>query len=92
MVAGDAGTIFYDQENVGAFLPSGFRIAVYDVTAADWVDLGDLSQRSRFAVEDASRVLDGSGRILVKITASGIPAAMGQVSVFVGARVAGVVP
>ena len=92
VVAGDAGTIFYDQENVGAFLPSGFRIAVYDVTAADWVDLGDLSQRSRFAVEDASRVLDGSGRILVKITASGIPADMGQVSVFVGARVAGVVP
>ena len=92
VVGTDAGTIFYDQENVGAFLPSGFRLAVYDVSAADWVDLGDLSQRSRFEVEDASRVLDGSGRILVKISASGIPAAMGQVSVFVGARVAGVVP
>jgi hypothetical protein len=92
VVAGDAGTIFYDQENFGAFLPDGFRLAVYDVVAADWVDLGDLSQRSRFEVDDAPRVLDSSGRILVKITGSGIPAALGQVTVFAGARVVGVMP
>jgi len=92
IVAGDAGTIFYDQENFAAFLPDGFRLAVFDVIGADWVDLGDLSERSRFEVDDATRVIDSSGRILVKITGSGIPAALGQVSVFAGARVAGVVP
>jgi hypothetical protein len=92
ILAGDASTIFYDQENVGAFLPSGYRVAVYDVVAADWVDLGDLSERSRFDVADASRVLDPAGRILVKVTGSGIPAALGQVPVFAGARVAGVMP
>jgi hypothetical protein len=92
VVAGDAGTIYYDQENVGAFLPAGFRIAIFDAVAGDWMDLGSLSERSRFDVEDATRVLDESGRILVKITASDIPVALGQVSVFAGARVAGVVP
>lgn len=92
ILANEASTIFYDQENFGAFLPSGFRVAVYDVVAADWVDLGDLSERSRFDVADPSRVLDPAGRILVKVTGSGIPAALGQVSVFAGARVAGVMP
>jgi hypothetical protein len=92
ILAGDAGTIFFDQENVGAFLPSGFRVAVYDVVAADWVDLGDAAERSRFDVADASRVLDPAGRILVKVTGSGIPAALGRVSVFAGVRVSGAMP
>ena len=91
IVASDPGTIFYDQENVGAFLPSGFRLAVFDTAAGDWVDLGDLSQRSRFDVDDPGRVLDAAGRLLVKISGTGIPAANGQVSVFAGARIAGVV-
>ncbi|HTI30198.1 MAG TPA: hypothetical protein VL687_07565 [Methylomirabilota bacterium] len=91
IVASDPGTIFYDQENVGAFLPKGFRLAVYDTVAGDWFDLGDLSQRSRFDVDDPARVLDPSGRLLVKISATGIPADMGQISIFAGARVSGVV-
>ena len=92
VVASEASTIYYDQENLGAFMPDGFRIAIYDVAAADWVDLGDLSERSRFDVTDAARVLDSAGRILIKITGSGIPAALGQVQVFAGARISGVVP
>src|SRR4029079_16746884 len=91
IVASDPGTIFYDQENVGAFLRKGFRLAVYDTVAGDWLDLGDLSQRSRFDVDDPARVLDASGRLLVKISATGIPAEMGQISIFAGARVSGVV-
>lgn len=91
IVASDAGTIFYDQENVGAFLPKGFRLAVYDTTAAEWFDVGDLSQRSRFDIDDPARVLDASGRLLVKITGTGVPAETGQMSVFAGARVSGVV-
>ncbi|MBA3689035.1 MAG: hypothetical protein H0W81_09430 [Chloroflexi bacterium] len=91
VVAGDAGTILFDQENVGAFQTTGFRVAVYDTTAADWVDLGDLSQRSRFDVPDPTRVLDSSGRLLVKVTGSSVPAATGQMAIFAGARVTGVV-
>jgi hypothetical protein len=91
IVASDAGTIFYDQENVGAFLPKGFRLAVYDTIAAEWFDVGDLSQRSRFDIDDPARVLDASGRLLLKITGTGVPTETGQMSVFAGARVSGVV-
>jgi len=91
IAANDAATVFYDQENVGAFLADGFRAAVYDTVASEWVDLGDLSLGSRFEVPDPSRVLDASGRLQVKVTGSGVPAAAGQFPVFVGARVTGVV-
>jgi hypothetical protein len=88
--AGDPTAILLDQQNVGAFLPAGFRIAVYDTAHADWVDLGDLSQRSRFDVPDPGHVLDPAGRILVRITGSGAPKGFGQVGVFAGAHVTGV--
>ncbi|MEO8638741.1 MAG: hypothetical protein ABI458_02355 [Chloroflexota bacterium] len=91
IAASDAATVFYDQENVGAFLVDGFRVAVYDMVAAEWVDLGDLSLGSRFEVSDPTRVLDSSGRLQLKITGSGVPPAAGQFPVFVGARVTGVV-
>jgi hypothetical protein len=91
IAASDAATVFYDQENVGAFLADGFRVAVYDTVAAAWVDLGDLSLGSRFDVADPTRVLDSAGRMQIKVTGSGIPAATGQLPLFVGARVTGVV-
>jgi hypothetical protein len=91
IAASDAATVFYDQENVGAFLADGFRVAVYDSVASEWVDLGDLSLGNRFEVPDPTRVLDASGRLQIKITGSGVPAATGQFPVFVGARVTGVV-
>jgi hypothetical protein len=91
IVAGEAGTVLFDQENVGAFLPKGYRIAVYDVAAADWVDLGDLSTKSRFDVTDPADVLDATGRILVRISGSGIPAEVGTMQVYASARVTGVI-
>jgi hypothetical protein len=91
IAASDAVSVFYDQENVGAFLADGFRVAVYDAVASEWVDLGDLSLGSRFEVANPTRVLDSSGRLQVKVTGSGIPAAAGQFPVFVGARITGVV-
>jgi hypothetical protein len=88
--AGDPTAILLDQQNVGAFLPAGFRIAVFDVAHADWADLGDLSQRSRFEVPNTAQVLDPAGRILVRVTGSGVPKDFGQVGVFAGALVTGV--
>lgn len=90
IAATDPSAIFFDQENVGAVLPKGYRMAVWNLQASDWVDLGDLSLRSRFDVVSAGDVLDPAGRILVRISGSGIPSDFGQVSVFAGARVSGV--
>jgi len=91
VVGTDPSTIFFDQENMGVFLPKGYRVAVYDTVAGEWLDLGDLSVRSRFDVEDPTRVLDGAGRLLVKVTGTGVPADVGQMSIFAGARVSGVI-
>jgi hypothetical protein len=43
-------------------------------------------------MEDPARLLDASGRILIRISASGIGAEMGQTSVFASAVVEGIVP
>jgi hypothetical protein len=91
IVGNDPSTIFFDQENVGGFLPKGYRLAVYDTVAGEWLDLGDLSGRSRFDVEDPTRVFDAAGRLLVKVTGTEVPAEMGQISIFAGARVSGVI-
>jgi hypothetical protein len=64
---------------------------VYDTVARAWLDIGDLSLSSRFEVEDPTRVLDGAGRMRVKVTGTGVPADMGQQSIFAGARISGVV-
>jgi hypothetical protein len=91
IAASDPGAILYDQEDVGPFLASGYRIAVYDTAAAAWVDLGDLSVRSRFEVTDPLHVIDAAGRILVRIVGSGLPDDFAPSSVFAGARVNGVI-
>jgi len=91
IAAQDPGTILLDQPNFAALLPSGYRMAVYDTVAAEWIDLGALSERNRFDVAEPSHVVDAAGRILVRISGTGVPPDVGQVSVFAGASVAGVI-
>jgi len=91
IAAQDPGTIFFDQPNFAALFPSGYRMAVYDVVAAEWIDLGDLSIRSRFDAAEPSHVIDGAGRILLRISGTGVPVDFGQIQVFAGASVAGVI-
>ena len=74
IVASDAATVFYDQENVGAFLGDGYRVAVYDTVAAEWIGLGDYrwAAGSRWPTRPGCSIL---GRLQVKITGPGVPAA-----------------
>ncbi len=93
LIAGnDPGMIFYDQQNLGSLLPAGYRMAVYDGAAAEWLDVGDLSVKSRYEMEDPARFLDEAGRILVRISGSGIGDEVGQISVFASAVVEGIIP
>jgi len=92
LIAGnDPGVIFYDQENLGGFLPAGYRMAAYDVVDGAWVDVGDLSLTSRFEVDDPTRVIDGAGRILLRISGTGIGPEVGQIPVFASAILEGVI-
>ncbi|MGH2454723.1 MAG: hypothetical protein ACRDHD_00470 [Candidatus Limnocylindria bacterium] len=86
----DEGMIVWDQPNLRSVLPDGFRLGAYDLVAEEWIDIGDLSQDSRFEVAEPSRLLDAAGRILVRITASDL-ADEGQWAVVAGATVGGVI-
>jgi hypothetical protein len=91
LIAGtDASMIVFDQNNMASLMPDGFRMAAFDHVADTWVDIGDLSQRSRFEVEQPSRLLDRAGRILVRVVGTELPEEFGRVNVFVGAAVEGV--
>jgi hypothetical protein len=72
-------------------MPPGFRISVFDVVTQDWLDVGDLSKRARFELENPASVVDGAGRILVRISGSGVPDELGQMPVYAGATVEGVI-
>jgi hypothetical protein len=86
----DASIVVFDQPNFGSFLPDGYRLAAYDAAAGEWEDVGDLSVKGRFEIEDPTRLIDPAGRILVRISGTGIPQDFGQMSVFVSATIEGV--
>ena len=92
VTAPDPSIILGNQGDAGIFLPPGFKLSVLDPGSGEWVTLGDLSKASRFEIKDPTTVLDSAGTIEVRITGTGIDAAsFGQTSVFVGARVEGVI-
>jgi hypothetical protein len=92
LIAGsEPSIIFFNQGNMQATLPQGYRISAYDRLADEWIDVGDLSLRSHFTVERPGRVLDHGNRILVRVTGSGIRKEFRQSTVFVGAGVEGVI-
>jgi hypothetical protein len=87
----DPSSIFFNQANMESRMPSGFRMSVFDVLAQDWVDVGDLSKASRFEVGDPASVMDSGGRIRVRISGSQVPDEFGQMPVYAGAAVEGVI-
>jgi hypothetical protein len=91
LTAPDPSIILGNQGDAGVFLPPGFKLSVRDPTSGEWVALGDLSRASRFEIDDPTTVIDSGGTIEVRIRGSGIDPSFGQTTIFVGARVEGVV-
>jgi hypothetical protein len=90
VASSDASTIFFNPGGQ-SLMPPGYRISVFDAVANDWVDVGDLSQQGRFELDDPARVLDGAGRILIRITGSNVPDQNGQMPVYASAAVEGAI-
>jgi hypothetical protein len=91
LTAPDPSIILGNQGNPGIFLPPGFKLSVRDPSSGEWVTLGDLAQSSQFEIDDPTTVLDSGGTIEVRISGAGIDASFGQTTIFVGARVDGVI-
>jgi hypothetical protein len=86
MVLADQGAGFG-----GGFWPAGFTMEVRDPVSGEWAEVGDISQRSRFEIDDPSTAISETGRIEVRVTGAEIDPNFGQSSVFVSAEASGVI-
>jgi hypothetical protein len=92
LTGSDPSMVFAPQGGGGfGFMPAGFTLSVRDPRSGEWVELGNLNAQSTFDVDDPASAISDSGRIEVRVRGDGIDQNFGQMSVFVGARVQGVV-
>ncbi|HUH17029.1 MAG TPA: hypothetical protein VMM85_03700 [Methylomirabilota bacterium] len=91
LVGGDPGMIFDNQGNFGGFWPDGYTLELQDPADGEWSVLGDLSDGTTFKIDDPSTAITATGRVVVRITGSGIDVDFGPNHFFVSARVNGVI-
>jgi hypothetical protein len=90
LVGPDPGIVMGDPGNFGGFWPEGYTVELRNPATGEWVLLGDLSERSRFEVDDPATAVSSTGRIEVRVSGTLNPN-FGTPSVFVSARVTGVI-
>jgi len=69
--------------------PEGFTLELRDPRSGEWLELGDLSTSTRFAIDDPAAAINDQGVIQVRVSGS-VDAQFGQQNVFVSAVVSGV--
>ncbi len=92
LIAGtDPGMAIVEGGAFPGLWPPGYSVEVRDPVTGEWSVVGDLSAGNRIAIDDPSGAINAAGRIDVRVTA-GVPNPnFGDPSVFVTARVEGVI-
>ena len=92
LIAGtDPGMAIIDGGAFPGLWPRGYSVEVRDPRTGEWSVIGDLSAGNRFELDDPSAAVSPSGRIDVRVTAGAPDPNFGDPSIFVTARVAGVI-
>lgn len=91
IVGPDPSMVLSDQGGFGGFWPQGFMMEVRDPATGEWTLVGDISQQSRFEIDDPATAISGTGRMEVRITGVEVDPNFGQMSVFVSAEATGVI-
>jgi hypothetical protein len=91
LVGPDPSMVLGDQGGFGGFWPQGFTLEVRDPQTGEWTLLGDISQSTRFEIDDPATAISSSGRIEVRVTGVEVDPNFGQASVFVSAEATGVI-
>jgi hypothetical protein len=91
VIGPDPSMVFGDPGQFQGFWPPGISLELRDPVTGAWTPLGDISEGSRFGVEDPASAVSSTGRIEVRFVGSDeLDPAMGMSSVFVSASVSGV--
>ncbi|MGZ8562453.1 MAG: DUF7408 domain-containing protein [Candidatus Limnocylindria bacterium] len=92
LIAGtDPGMAIMDEGAFPGLWPPGYSVEVRNPMTGDWTVVGDLSAGNRIEIDDPSTAISAAGRIDVRITAGTPNPNFGDPSVFVTARVEGVI-
>lgn len=91
LVAPDPSFLLNDQGGFGGMWPEGFTVELQHPTTGEWSMLGDLSQQSRFEIEDPADAISATGRIVLRISGVAVNPNFGQSGVFPSAEVSGVI-
>jgi hypothetical protein len=91
LVGPDPSMVFNDPGAFGGFWQPGITVEVRNPESGAWTELGDISQRSRFEIDDPATVISSSGRIEVRFVGSAeVDPNIGMPSVYASARVTGI--
>jgi hypothetical protein len=90
LVGPDATFTLDDAGDFTGFWPAGYTAEVRNPTTGEWTLLGDLSEGSRYDIDDPASALSPTGLIEVRIRGTAEPN-FGQPGVFASARVEGVI-
>jgi hypothetical protein len=92
LVGPDPSMVIGEQGGFGGgFWPPGFTLEVRDPSTGEWVELGDINERSTWDIDDPATAISDTGRIEVRVTGVEVDPNFGQASVFVSARASGVI-
>lgn len=90
VITGMDPSVIQDGGGFRGFWPTGWLVEFRDVRTGEWVLLGDLSEETRFTVDEPAAAVSPAGRIAVRVTAGEPDPNIGDPSIFVSARVTGV--
>lgn len=92
LIAGpDPATAIMDGGVFPGLWPPGYSVEVRDPRVGEWMVVGDLSEGNRIVIDDPSGAVSAAGRIDVRVTAGTPDRNFGDPSVFITARVEGVI-
>jgi hypothetical protein len=91
IVGTEPGMAIIDEGAFPGLWPPGYSVEVRDPRTGDWTVVGDLSAGNRIDIDDPSAAVSAAGRIDVRVTAGEPDPNFGDPSVFVSARVEGVI-
>jgi hypothetical protein len=91
IVGTEPGMAIIDEGVFPGLWPPGYSVEVRDPRTGDWTVVGDLSAGNRIDIDDPSAAVSAAGRIDVRVTAGEPDPNFGDPSVFVSARVEGVI-